>query len=334
MHSRRARPTLRCLAEDLADGWDSPRPLRLIAARAFDDLHPLGELPHPIVAKAAESFAHDAELDNFVGLVQSCTAFPLMEIKLGQWRGGVWKDPETGVHWLVVAGLAKGGHQDHDDFYVRVKRENDAGESNRWLPTTEDIRLLRRETASRLMTEWELTVQRQIHSALEDVHAGGSVGFGIAHPLQSEGDIAALTINVTAVRDVDYDADEIELEIRPVARWAGSDLLWQLILRALISLSPPEQGWDRYRDTFSTIAEPGGLTHRLTELGALVFAHELAQSEPGTHSHYAHRRGLAGSTIQGDGIRAICGVFFVPTRDHETLPRCPVCAQRFAELPK
>jgi hypothetical protein len=333
MHSRRARPTLRCIGEDLADGWDSPGPLRSVLDGAYDDLHPLGDLPHPIIAKAAEAFGHDAENDNYVGPIQSCTALRLMEIKLAQWRGGVWKDPETGVHWLVVAGLAKGDHQDHDDFYVRVKRDNDSNQTPRWLPTEEDRRLLRRETASRLMPEWELAVQQKIHSLLADVHAGGTVRSDVSHPRPDQAPLAHVVLTVTPVRDPDYQADEIELEITPAAKWAGSKLLWELTLRALISLSPPEQGWDRFGATFSNIAEPGGWTSRLSELEQLVESHQLEQSEPGTHSHYAHRRGLAGSTIKGHGVRAICGVFFVPTQDHDSLPVCPICAERFGELP-
>jgi hypothetical protein len=89
----------------------------------------------------------------------------LLEIRASQWRGGIWKDPATGVHWLVVAGLAKGEHHDRDDFYKRVEREEETGDPTRWLPTPDDERLLKRETAARLITEWELAVQAHHPSA-------------------------------------------------------------------------------------------------------------------------------------------------------------------------
>ncbi len=127
MHSRRARPTLRVIEEDLTEGWESPRPRRLLADGQVDALHPLSELPHPVITKATESFGPDKANDNYVGLIAASTRLRLMEIKAGQWRGGIWEDPDTGVHWLVIAGLAKGGHRDHDDFYERAKRENDSG---------------------------------------------------------------------------------------------------------------------------------------------------------------------------------------------------------------
>src|SRR6185437_7451713 len=105
---RRARPTLRLIQEDLTAGWESPQPRRLLVEGIPDALHPLSELPHPIVTKAMESFGPEAANDNHVGPIAASTQLRLMEVKTGQWRGGVWKDPGTGVHWLVVAGLARG----------------------------------------------------------------------------------------------------------------------------------------------------------------------------------------------------------------------------------
>lgn len=135
VHSRRARPTIRVLVEDLQDGWASPYPRRKLAEADYDELHPLSELPHPIIAKAAETFGMVAAADHPAGPIASSTQLRLMEIKVAQWRGGVWVDPETGVHWLVVAGLAKGGHEDHDDFYERIKAGDVGAAPQRWAIT-------------------------------------------------------------------------------------------------------------------------------------------------------------------------------------------------------
>jgi len=331
VHSRRARPTIRLLTEDLTADWASPYPRRVLASGALENLHPLSELPHPIVAKAADAFRHDAEIDNSVGPIASSTRLPLMEIKAGQWRGGVWRDDTSGVHWLVVAGLAKGGHEDRDDFYESIKRQNQAGDPLRWLPTATDLRLLKQETSARLLTQWELRVQEQLLEPLRTIQAGGTERLEIAHPLTGN-PVAALTLTMTQVREADYEADEIDLELSPGHDYAGSHLVWQLTLRALITLSPPEQGWDRYKDTFSTIAEPGYFTKRVAELQALVADQELAESEPGRCSHYAHRQHLAGNTIEGKAVRALCGAYFVPTQDHQNLLCCPTCQTRFDEL--
>lgn len=280
-----------------------------------------------------EWFGPEAANDSHFGPIAASTQLRLMEVKTGQWRGGVWKDPGTGVHWLVVAGLAKGGHQDRDDFYERVKRETDSGDPKRWLPAAADHRLLKRETAARLITEWELGVQEQVLEALREIQWGGSTQIVIQHPVPDNGPLAQITLIVIAVREDGYDADEIEAKIVPVSSHAGSNLAWQLALRILVTLSPPEQSWDRYQSSYTNIGEPGSWAKRVVALESLVAERELAESEPGRHSHYAHRRHLAGSTIAGKAVRAICGVFFVPTQDHETLPICPNCQEQYDALP-
>jgi hypothetical protein len=333
MHSRRARPTIRVLIEDLQDGWESPYPRRRLDEGDYDALHPLSELPHPIIAKAAETFGMVAAEDNPVGPIASSTQLRLMEIKVSQWRGGVWVDPETGVHWLVVVGLAKGGHEDHDDFYERIKADNVGSAPQRWLPTDLDQRLLRRETAARLITEWELDVQGRVLDALRKVHAGGTERFTIAHPIRGER-LATLTLAVNPVREVDYSSDDIVVEIDPARQYAGQDLLWQLTVRVLGALNSPEEGWDRFRDTYSNISEPGAWTARVADLANYVERHELVESEPGQHAHYTHRKHIAGSAIDGSSVRALCGAYFVPCRDHESLPVCPECRHRYETLPR
>lgn len=269
-----------------------------------------------------------------MGQIVSVTRMRLLEIKSRQWRGAIWEDPESGVCWLVAAGLAKGEHKDHDDFYQKAKRENDSGDIARWLPTDEDQRLLRRETAARLITEWELAVQQQVLEALLLVHGGGRQRIEVLHPRYAGQKLAVIDLTVTAVRENGYQADEILLQIDSVHGSIGSNLEWQLTTRVLTALSPPVQSWDRYKHTYSNIAEPGAWTERITVLGALVEANELAVPQLGGSSHYVHARHLAGSTIEGRAVRAMCGAYFVPMQDHESRPKCETCTTRFAELPE
>ncbi len=333
VHNRRARPTLRVLKEDLTSGWGSPLPQRMLASGKHTELHPLSELPHPIVTKAADCFSDAPSEDTYVGPIASATRIRLLEIKQSQWRGGVWQDDESGVCWLIVAGLAKGGHQDRDDFYKRLQRENDSGDITLWLPTADDVRLLKQETAARLRTEWELDIQRLVRGALYSVQHGGSAKVNTNHPVPGEGEFAEVEITVTAVREDDYKADEVLVEIVPSLRFAGSNLLWQLTTRVLNSLDPPVQRWDRFKNTYSNIGEVGAWTMRIAELDKRIDSGTLEESIPGSTSHYSHRRHLAGSTIRGTAVRALCGTFFVPLQDHDSLPECPTCKDRLTELP-
>jgi hypothetical protein len=176
-----------------------------------------------------------------------------------------------------------------------------------WIPTEADWRLLKQETAARMVTEWELALQSQAWEALGAVHEGGAMSGVIDHPNPERAPIARFTLSVVKVREADYEADEVEIELSPERAFAGSNVLWQATIRFLISVNPPEQGWDRDRNTYMTIAEPGALAVRAGQLQRLVGENELGESVPGTHSHYAHRQHLAGHTIEGKSVRALCG---------------------------
>ncbi|MHA2790103.1 DUF3039 domain-containing protein [Corynebacterium sp. S7] len=338
MHNRRARPTLRVLREDLTSDWDSPHPLRLLKDDKFDELHPLSELPHPIVRKAVESFSENAEDDIYVTRIHSSTQLQLLEIKQSQWRGGVWQDPSDGVCWLLVAGLAKGGHLDTDDFYKVIERENDSDSIDRWLPTEEDHQLLKRETAARLRTEWELNIQQEVLKILQDIHSGGTARIAIDHPIKNQGHFATIQFEVpqahVELTSEDFiDTEEFFIEIHPDSKYAGSNLLWAMTIRILISINPPEQNWDRFGNTFSAMEEPGTWLRRIETLSQLVESGELGSSVPGEVSHYSHRKHLAGKTINGSAVRSLCGKYFVPRQDHESLAKCLECEKLYSALP-
>jgi hypothetical protein len=300
----------------------------------LDPLSPLSELHHPIIRKALESFNDDPARDNHAGRIRSSTRLALLEIRSGQWRGGVWVDPDDGVCWLVAAGLAKGDHNDHDDFYQRVKRADEAGETDRWLPTDDDRRQLKRETAARLLPDWEIDIQRRVLEAMRMVHEGGTTAFALPHPTDSTRQFGECTLTVEQVPEHGFEHEEVVVELNLANEFRSSDLGWKATLRILIAVSPPETGWDRVGDTYSTIGEIGSLARRLDELQAITESGQVAQSRPNDKAHYTHRRNLAISAVEGIGVRSMCGIYFVPYQDHESLPRCSVCEERYLALPQ
>ena len=80
--AERARPTLRCLREDL-----------VLAVPAVDT--PLEEVSHPLLAKVAERFADDQTPQERIAAIDDQVLF---KVKVQRWRGAVWVD----------AGLAGG----------------------------------------------------------------------------------------------------------------------------------------------------------------------------------------------------------------------------------
>jgi len=320
VHNRRARPTLRLL-HDLSDGWQDPAPQRAVSEGRHSDLHPLSELPHPLIAKAAAWFGSDQ--DGYCERIRSVERLVLWELKTGQWRGAVWDDPDTGVRWLCAAGLAKGDHKDRDDFYEALGRMDNA-DVDALKPTAEDIRLLKRETSVAALTAWELDIQSQVHACLTNVLNQGEQRLTIRHPIR-DAHFADVTITVTAYSETDYDVEDCVVEIDLVDAAKGSALGWHLTLRVLISVNPPVQSWDATDTMYSTISEPGELARQADDLAAYIERDELRAEQPGSTSHYTHGRHLAGCYINGTAVRALCGVIFVPTQDQERFEHCPAC---------
>ena len=333
MIHRRARPTLRVLQKDLISGWSEPWPQRAIAKKEYESLSPLSDLPHPLVLKAASSFNEDPSQDSFVGLIACSKKIRLLEIKAGQWRGGVWEDPESGIVWLLAAGLAKGNHGDREDFYQWLERLNESDPSLELLPTTEDRRVWRQEKAAKLLTDWLFEVQGMVFHALESVCEGGVEDVTFMHPKASEGKFSDMRMTIAPVREESYEADEVLIEFFPVSKFRGSELMWELMIRVLVTLDPPELGWDRVGDSFSNIAEPGHWKARLQDVKRATVREELIPSEPGKVAHYAHKRHLARSSVLGQAVRSLCDVYFVPTQDPQQLGQCPNCEKYYAALP-
>ncbi len=332
-HNRRARPTIRLLAEDLGSGWGDPEYRRKIADRHWNQLQPLAELPHPLLRKAAEMYGPDPEQDPSPRLIERMGDLRLQELRNSQWRAGIWTDHETGVRWILAAGLAKGGHQDDDDFYKVLERT--VGQPNgvsSLLPTTQDVDLLKRETAAWALTSWNLEIQTCVADALSGIQAAGRADIELPPPpsrLASR--IGEVEIEFDSISDDGAPREEFTLTFK--AAHQMGDWGWRAIERVLISIAPPVQDWDRHQNVFLTFGEVGHLDRQITRLHAATSQSELLSAEHGTVSHYTHAPHIAEASVNGTAVRAMCGVVFVPTRDPDPLPQCPRCAERYTALP-
>jgi hypothetical protein len=90
--ARRARPTLRCLREDLGQ-----------AVPPAD--MPLDEVPHPLLAKASDRFADGGTPRERIASVDDQVLF---KVKVQRWRGAVWMADDA-ISWLVAAGQREEG---------------------------------------------------------------------------------------------------------------------------------------------------------------------------------------------------------------------------------
>lgn len=316
-HDSTARPTLQVL-RSLHDGWQDKFQQRAVQDGRYDCLHPFAALRHPILRKCAQELSSDPARDGEKRTIKVSGALHLLEIRSSQWRAGVWTDGD-GVRWIVATGLAKGGHDDHDDFYRTLELCCSETGRQSLLPTSQDVHLLKLETAALVRTRWELDIQRTVADMLRRVGDTPSVELSIRHPVK-DCDFARVRLTVATAEDVeDYVVQVKDLE-RP-----GSPLAQLLERRILVSISRPVQAWDVAHGVYSAMEEPGHLLVQIASLDTAIDADELLLPDLGNQAHRVHRRHVGDASINGNALRALCGVFFVPTQDAERLEECPQC---------
>jgi hypothetical protein len=176
----RARPTLRCLREDLA----------LAVPRADA---PLEDLSHPLLARATERFADDQTPHERIAAIDDEVLF---KVKAQRWRGAVWVD--AGIPWLVAAGQREEGSP--DDFYASLaargtaaRARYNAGHSPPLTSTTYTAGLLpgrdddlrwRAETAARTERRLRAVVHDLVRQSLLDGHEHAAMLDGAALGIQ------------------------------------------------------------------------------------------------------------------------------------------------------
>lgn len=315
----------------LADGWSSPWPRRQIAVGQWASLSPIAELPHPLLAKAAEQFGSDPAQDVHYDVIASSGQLQLEEVRCGQWRAGVWTDAD-GVRWIVAAGLSKGNHQDNDDFYEVLKARVANKRAPSLLPSDDDIRLLKRETAAAAVLRAELALQQVTADLLAVALTTGTASMDVP-ALRGRDQFMRVQLSWATLAGPDYTCEELVVQFNDIQR-PGSDEYWLLATRVLTSLAPPVQDWDASSNSsFSTMCDRGVTAQRLTRLNECVATDVLLPAEPGAVSHFTHERHIARASVEGDGLRALCGVFFVPTQDPASKDPCPECTRVHSTLP-
>jgi len=79
--------------------------------------------------------------------------------------------------------------------------------------------------------------------------------------------------------------------------------------------------------------EPSGPRTSTSVLEREQVEEQLA--EPGDHerfSHYVRKEKILESALSGDPVVALCGKIWVPGRDPNKFPVCPVCTEIYAGL--
>lgn len=81
---------------------------------------------------------------------------------------------------------------------------------------------------------------------------------------------------------------------------------------------------------FGTRTNSGTDTESETSVSVLDPETVEDQREPGDHERYSHyvlKEKIVESAVTGKSVRALCGKKWIPGRDPEKFPICPVCKE-------
>lgn len=240
MHS--ARPTLRCLREDLG------LPLPPVTV-------PLDETDHPIVAKATEQFADEETKHERIRAVDDQVFF---KVKVERWRGAVWMDAD--LPWLVAAGRREDGSG--SDFYAALEAEGRASRARHnaahtealktatstghLLPAREDHIRYRAEAGVRFVRRLRTTLLDLTRATLRDgrEHAVDFDTFTLGLQVRADdGHEAYLAVRITG--SVPLDLTTVILRNVPGCEADGWYPEYALPERELL---PAEQAWSNLMD--------------------------------------------------------------------------------------
>ena len=264
------------------------------------------------------------------GVQHDPTARPTLRLLAELTQG--WEDPHerraiTDERWDAVQPLSHLSHPILDKCRDLLNTTtSDAPAANRTIACSRDLRLLRRETVAKILTDWERLVQELARRLLEQAMRDGHSRLAVPHPTEP----APLT-TVDLEFSADDDIEEFVLSFIDHTQ-RGSQLAYLLERRLLTSIAPPQQDWDVAGGIYSAMEAPGHGNRQVARLQEAVKNSQLLESVPGEVAHRAHRLHIGDAAVQGTAVRALCGVFFVPRTDPTDLPYCEECSRRYARL--
>lgn len=351
------RVTLRCLCEDLKSDWGSVaqqrsfKSLRLAVssegpdsdvALALDGVPVIARINHPLVSSFYSSFESQDDDVHRPG-ISGLSDPQWWQLKTGRWRGAATNAPhevEEDEVWLCAGGLRAGG--DDRDFYASFMKAVESSGPRMFLPSAEDRRLLKVEEKVARRDAWLKQVRLTACITLHDSYASGEPRRlhvpGPAPSLVAD-PLAHVRFDLVTVGGGDDELVEVILtvSIEDFDRRHLSDLAREAIQSVIEPIVDewrllPGPGNDQIWATLVS-AEALRLAGLATENGELPKELDGSSLILGVQAHYTAKDGIVGATVEGDSVRGLCGVWFVPTSNPDEVPGCPQCREAYEHMP-
>lgn len=353
--------TLRCLTDDLTAGWETADHYRAVkilrtsvgrvlknelpessVAAQLRNLPRLNALDHPLLRHFESAFGPDEDPSSRES-ISGLTAPHWWKQKTMRWRGAATDHSivGSGAVWLCAAGIRRQG--DGDDFYNSFTRNVSRAGPEPWLPSAEDRMVAKIDEKVLALDAWKLQIHCCALALLAEATDSPGETSTVEFPAPSRGRsanaVGRLTLSVESV-DIDgVNLDEVFLTVTILNREQvkAVDVAAQ-IARAALQSDAQEWHSTVYSDeayAFSALLDPSAKRHAeaLGRTGDLAAESVPGHLRLGLRAHYARKHGLVDAQVEGSSVLSLCGYWFVPTKDHETLETCDECARQHEHMP-
>lgn len=322
---RAPRPTIRVLRilprESFPDGYG----VAAIRSKQWDQVN-ISKIVHPLIQDAQRRFSEGSP--DLHRAATQAAGRPVWEVRSrvgAAWRGAVILD-EYGDPWLVWAA-------EHDIFHAKVAQV--MRDPSAWLPIPAEYRLRERDEAEEKLLGWRRTAVRLFLLAVgEAIRSARICPISIPRLLGANGDITG-TVELIPDPPAEPLEDGSVLAVVVVDISKDSDELLRLVLPVL---QPDVARIDATYTREGSLEQWITITQaKLAQLAALHLIDEIEAEVLGAgvgcqvneELHYVGSSYLADALVFGKSVRAVCGRWFVPTKDaHASLPLCASCERK------
>lgn len=349
------RVTLRCLCEDLVDDWGSvaeQRAFQRLRAAAVssgkdsDVALVLEEAPttacasHPLVAGFRASFESDSagiRRESISGLSDP----HWWKQKVSRWRGAATDAEVVGVGeaWLCAGGLRAAGES--RDFYKSFMKGIETAGAERYLPALEDRRVQRVEQKLARVDAWTEQLRVSVLVCISEAsEARESVLLHVPAPSPEPVAEVLAHLSFEVHREVGEGEELVELFMQVSDQDHARPSLVQLLIDTAQSVVEPVV--DAWRvlpgvgtsQIWLTLISVETLRNarEVRSSGAVPVRLRESRLRLGVQAHYTQKDGIVSATVEGDAVRGLCGRWFVPTSNPDSLPVCPSCKDEYSRL--
>lgn len=349
------RVTLRCLCEDLTEDWEDVAEKRAFqqlrrtlasdgrdsgVAEVLEDVPTTARAAHPLVGGFFAAF----ESDSTAVLRESISGLTdphWWKERVGRWRGAATDASHAGdgEAWLCAGGLRAGG--DQRDFYKAFMAEVQGRGPDSFLPAQEDRRLQEVEAKVARRDAWIDQVRLSVLVCISEAdRTGGDVLLHVPAPGSAaiEDALAHLTFTVHHEGDGTDELLEFFMHVSNQDH-ARSNLVRMVIDHAQAVVEPVVDAWrvlpgagaDQIWSTLIS-SETLQAAHGARAAGETPAHLRGTHLKLGVQAHYTRKDGIVSAAVEGDPVRGLCGRWFVPTANPESLPVCAVCEEKHSSL--